>query len=117
MFQEISPGYFVDLFIRRLSYNRFLLNYYIFSSVRFLNFSLSKAASCSRYTHCHSRKLLVIYCQSIVLHYYRAYQIISLLNLPNFPTTILYHSSFVISFSTVQSWSTWCESTMIFLCL
>ena len=67
--QENSPRYHADLFISRPTYNIFLFNYQIcgfFSSVfyfvicsprAFLYFPLRKAASCSKYTYCHSGKL------------------------------------------------------------
>ena len=102
-----------------------VIRFSVFSSVFLLSvlflecFSLSKAASCSRYTHFHSSRL--------EFHsnlgsenspdYYGAYQLISLLNLPNSATNILYHSSLAQSFSSVQSWSTWCDKTMVFLSL
>ena len=92
---------------------------FLFVSNVLLYFSLSKAASWSRYTHCHSSKLdfLSNLGSENSPHYYGAYQLISLLNLPNSATNILYHSSLARSFLSVQSWSTWCDKTMIFLSL
>ena len=92
---------------------------FFFVSRVFLYFSLSKAASCSRYTHCHSSKLefLSNLGSENNPHYYGAYHLISLLNLPNSVTNILYHSSLAWSFSSVQSWSTWCDKTMVSLSL
>ena len=55
--------------------------------------------------------------RTIALHYYGTYRLISLLNLPNSATTILYHSSLPLSFSPVKWWSTWCHNTMAFLSL
>ena len=73
---------------------------FFFISRVFLYFSLSKTASCSWYTHCHSSKLEFF--SNLGLenspHYYGAYHLISLLNLPNSATSILYHSSLVRSF-------------------
>ena len=68
---------------------------FFFVSRVFLYFSLSKAASCSRYTHYHSSKLefLPNLGSEDSPHYYGAYQLISLLHLPNSATNILYHSS------------------------
>ena len=90
-----------------------------FVSGVFLYFSLSKAASCFRYTHFHSSKLEFLYIlgSENSPHYYGAYHLKSLLNLPNSATNILYHSSLARSFSSVQSWSTWCDKTMVFLSL
>ena len=84
-----------------------------------LYFSLSKATSCSIYTHCHSSKLEVLsnLGSDNSLHYYGAYQLISLLNLPNSATTVLYCSSHALSFSSEQSCSTWYHKTMGFLSL
>ena len=67
---------------------------FFFVSCVFLYFSLSKAASCSRYTHFHSSKLEFVsnLGSENSAHYYGAYQLISLLNLPNSATNILYHS-------------------------
>ena len=92
---------------------------FLFVSNVLLYFSLSKAASWSRYTHCHSSKLdfLSNLGSENSPHYYGAYQLISLLNLPNSASNILYHSSLAQSFSSVQSWSTWCDKTMVFLSL
>ena len=66
--QETYPGCFVDLFICRFINDMFQFNQQIFRlfpvfftlffvSRVFLYFPLSKPASCSRYTHFHSRKL------------------------------------------------------------
>ena len=91
-----------------------------FVSRVFLYFSLTKTASYFRYTHCHSNKLEFfsnLGSDNSSPHYYEAYQLISLLNLPNSSTTILYHSSLALSFPSVQSWSTWCDKTMAFLSL
>ena len=70
----------------------FLFNYYIFSifpvfftfffvSRVFLYFSLSKAASCYRYTHCYSSKLefLSNLGSENNPHYYGAYQLVNCL--------------------------------------
>ena len=59
----------------------------------------------------------LIYVRIIVLHYYGAYQIISLLNLSNPTISTFFHSSFALSFSSVQPWSTWYDNTMAFLSL
>ena len=58
---------------------------FLFVSNVLLYFSLSKAASWSRCTHCHSSKLdfLSNLGSENSPHYYGAYQLISLLNLPN----------------------------------
>ena len=91
-----------------------------FVSHVFLYFSLSKAASYFRYTHCHSNKLELfsnLVSDNSSPHYYGAYQLISLLNLPNSSTTILYDSSLALRFPSVQSWRTWCNKTMAFLSL
>ena len=66
---------------------------FLFVSRVLLYFWLSKAASRSRYTHCHSSKLefLSNLGSKNSPHYYGAYQLISLLNLPNSATNILYH--------------------------
>ena len=68
---------------------------FVFVSHVFLYFSLSKTASCSKYTHRHSSKLefLSNLGSENSPHYYGAYGFISLLNLPNSATNILYHSS------------------------
>ena len=81
--------------------------------------SLSKVASCSRYTHFHFSKLDILsnLGSKNSPHYYGPYQLISLLNLPNSASNILYYSSLAQSFSSVQSWSTWCDKTMVFLSL
>ena len=55
--------------------------------------------------------------RTIVLYYFGAYQLISLLNVPNSATTILYHSSLALGFSSAQSWSTCCDNTTAFLSL
>ena len=47
-------------------------------------------------------------------HYYGAYHFISLLNLLNSASNILYHLSLAQIFSSVQSWSTCCDKTMVF---
>ena len=92
---------------------------FFFVSRVFFYFSLSKAASWSGYTHFHSRKLEFL--SNLVWdnspYYYGAYQLISLLYLPKSATTILYHSYLALSFSSVESWSTWCDKTMAFLSL
>ena len=92
---------------------------FLFVSNVLLYFSLSKAASWSRYTHCHSSKLdfLSNLGSENSPDYYGAYQLISLLNLPNSATTILYHSSLALKFPFVQLWSTWCDNTMALLSL
>ena len=118
---------FVDFFICRLIYDMFLFNYLIFSvfpvlftfffvSRVFLHFSFSKATSCSRYIQCHSRKLEFLSNLGLENSPYhcRAYQLISLLNFLNSATNILYNLSLTRSFSSVQSWSTWCDKTMVF---
>ena len=89
---------------------------FLFVSRVLLYFSLSKAASCSRYTHCHSSRFEILsnLDSEDSPHYYGAYQLISLLNLPNSATNILYHSSLARIFSSVQSWSTSCDKTMVF---
>ena len=79
--------------------------YLAFCSPRaFLYFPLRKAASCSKYTYCHSRKLEFLYNlgsdNNLLLFW--AYQFISLLNLTNPATTVSYHSSLTIIFSSVR---------------
>ena len=55
----------------------------------------------------------LIQAQTITFHCFGAYQLISLLNLPNSATAILYHSSLALSFSSLQSLSTWCDNCSI----
>ena len=57
--------------------------------------------------------VFLIYAQTITFHCFGAYQHISLLNLPNSATAILYHSSLALSFSSLQSLSTWCDNCSI----
>ena len=74
--------------------------YFVFCFPCILYFLLSKAASCSIYTHCHFSKLEVLSNLGLdnSLHYYGAYQLISLLNLLNSETSILYRSSHALGF-------------------
>ena len=71
-----------------------------FSPCAFLYFPLRKAASCSKYTYCHSRKLEFFSnlgsdnSPSLFL----IHQLISFLNLTNPATSSLYYSSVGISF-------------------
>ena len=114
--QENSPRCHADLFISRLTWNIFFcliirlagfssVFYFVFCSpCAFLCFPLRKAASCSKYTYFHSRKLesLSNLGSDNSPSLFWAYQLISLLNLTNPATTILYHSSLAISFSSVR---------------
>ena len=127
--QRNFPGCFVDLFICRLSYNMFLFNYKIFrfSSAFYFVFCFP----CIFLFFFLWAKLLLgvdtlivipvnfnfnlIYIRIIVLHHYGAYQLLSFLNIPNPATTTFYHSSLALGFSSMQSWSTWCDNTMTFL--
>ena len=109
--QENFSGCHAHLYVSRLTYNVFLFNYWIcrffpmflycFCSPRaFLYFPLRKATSCSKYTYCHSCKLEFLSnlgSDNMPLLFW-AYQLISLLNLTDLATTILYHSSLAISF-------------------
>ena len=79
--------------------------YLAFCSPRaFSYFPLRKAASWSKYTYFHSRKLefLSNLGSENSPSLFWVYQLISLLNLTNPATTILYHSSLAVSFSSVQ---------------
>ena len=87
--------------------------YLAFCSPRaFLYFPLRKAASCSKYTYCHSRKLefLSNLGSDNSPSLFWAYQLISLLNLTNPASTIFYHSFLAISFHL-------CDNNMAFLSL
>ena len=66
---------------------------FLFVSRVLLYFSLSKAASCARYTRCHSSKADFLFNlgSENSPHYYGAYQLSSLLSLPNSASNILYH--------------------------
>ena len=82
--------------------------YLAFCSPRaFLYFPLRKAASCSKYTYCHSGKLQFLsnLGSDNSPSLFWAYQLISLLNLTNPATTVLYHSSLFHQ----------CDNTMVFL--
>ena len=72
----------------------------------FWYFPLRKAASCSKYTFCRYRKLEFLSnlgSENSPLFFW-ANQLISLLNWTNPATTILYHSSLAVSFSSMREY-------------
>ena len=80
---------------------------FLFPIISLFFFQLGKqAASISRYTHCYSDKLefLSTLSSSNSPSLFGAYQIISLLYFPNSATTILYHSSLALRFSSALWW-------------
>ena len=104
--QEISPGYHADLFISRQICRFFPMFFYLVfcSPHAFLYFPFRKAASCSKYIYCHSHQLefLSNLGSDNIPSLFWAYELISLLNLTNPTTTILYHSFLAISCSSVR---------------
>ena len=117
----IVLGCHADLFISRLTYNIFLFSYEIFRffPVFFTLFFVPRVL----FHIFHLGKLLLaldtlavipvnlnfflISVRAIVLRFFGSYQLISLLNLTNPATTVLYLSSLAIRFS--------CDNTMAFL--
>ena len=111
--QENSLGCHADLFISSLTYHIFLFNYKI---CRFFPMFLTFFVNHVLFYIFHLGKLLLTPNTLIVIPVnlnfflisdnspllFWAYQFISLLNLTNPATTILYHSSLAISFSSVR---------------
>ena len=89
---------------------RFSVFFPMFLTLRFVScvlfhiLSRRKAAFSSKHTHCHSciHELLSTWGLGNSPLFFGAYQLISLLNLSNSATTILYHSSVALNFPSVR---------------